>query len=218
MRPQAECSMSPSSSGTFEHERVMDPACLRHTEIPGTSKLFADLSYHFDRVARFYRHNPHHLYSQPSASSEIQYPADRRAAIARVLEAQNPGNALLQRFAEPGTVAVLTGQQVGLFSGPAYTIYKALTAARLAEDLSKRSIPAVPIFWLATEDHDFPEVDHVWIFDAAHHPIQLRTEAPSGWQGKQRPAGTVPVEHPPIDELRSALAGFAHGEEVAAAV
>ena len=196
----------------------MDPACLRHTEIPGTSKLFADLSYHFDHVARFYRHNPHHQESYAAAAREIQYPDRRRAAVARVLEAQNPGNPLVARFAQPGTVAVLTGQQVGLFSGPAYTIYKALTAARLAEDLSASGVPAVPIFWLATEDHDFHEVDHVWIFDAGHHPVQLSTAAPKEWQGRQRPAGTFPVEHPPIAELRSALAGFAHGEEVAALV
>ena len=180
----------------------MDPACLRHTEIPGTSKLFADLSYDFDKVARFYRHNPHQQESYAAAAREIQYPGvypdNRRAAVARVLEAQNPGNALAGRFAQPGTVAVLTGQQVGLFSGPAYTIYKALTAARLAEDLNARGIPAVPIFWLATEDHDFPEVDHVWIFDAARRPVMLRTEAPAGWQGRQRPAGGFPVERPPV--------------------
>jgi len=196
----------------------MDPACLRHTELPGTSKLFADFSYHFDRVARFYSHNPHDPASYSAAAREVRYPDDRRAAVARVLEAQNPGNALVSRFAQPGTVAVLTGQQVGLFSGPAYTVYKALTAARLSEDLNARGIPAVPIFWLATEDHDFAEVDHVWIFDAGHHPVLLRTEAPKGWQGHQRPAGQFPVEHPPIEELRKALAGFAYGEEVIAAV
>jgi bacillithiol synthase len=204
----------------------MDPACLRHTEIPGTSKLFADLSYDFGAtnkgVARFYRHNPHHRESYAAAAREVQYPGVypdvRRAAVARVLEAQNPGNGLVERFAQPGTVAVLTGQQVGLFSGPAYTIYKALTAARLAEDLNASGIPAVPIFWLATEDHDFAEVDHVWVFDAARHPVKLSTGAPSGWQGKQRPAGGFPVEHPPVAELRSALAGFAHGEEIAAMV
>ena len=196
----------------------MDPACLRHTEIPGTTKLFADLSYHFDKVARFYGHNPHERESYAAAAREVRYPDDRRAAVARILEAQNPGNSLVERFAQAGTVAVLTGQQVGLFSGPAYTIYKALTAARLAADLNARGIPTVPIFWLATEDHDSAEVDHVWVFDAAHHPIQLRTEAPAGWQGKQRPAGGIPVEHPPIAELRKALAGFAYGEEVAALV
>ena len=116
-------------------------------------------------------------------------------------------------------MAVLTGQQVGLFSGPAYTIYKALTAARLAEDLNASGIPAVPIFWLATEDHDFRRSRSCVGFRCRRIiRFQLRTEAPAGWQGKQRPAGGFPVEHPPIAELRKALAGFAHGEEVAALV
>src|SRR5689334_1396766 len=108
MHPQAYCNMPhsdttnfvatfarPPSSVTFEHERVMDPACLRHTELPGTSKLFADFSYGFDKVARFYRHNPHDAGSYAGAAREIHYPDDRRAALARVLGAQNPGNPLV---------------------------------------------------------------------------------------------------------------------------
>ncbi len=196
----------------------MDSACLRHTEIPGTTKLFADFSYHFDRVARFYRHNPHQRESYAAAAREIQYPDDRRAAMVRVLQQQNPGNPLVARFAQSGTVAVLTGQQVGLFSGPAYTIYKALTAARLSMDLNAAGIPAVPIFWVATEDHDFHEVDHVWIFDAERRPVSLHTKAPAGWEGRPFPAGTYPIEHPPLEDLRKALAGFDHGLEIAAAV
>lgn len=56
------------------------------------------------------------------------------------------------------TVAVLTGQQTGLFSGPLYTIYKALSAVKLAERLTAEGTPAVPMFWAATEDHDFDEI------------------------------------------------------------
>ncbi len=78
-----------------------------------------------------------------------------------------------------------TGQQVGLFSGPAYTIYKALHAVRLAEWLTANGIPAVPVFWLATEDHDFAEVNHAWVFDAAHRPRRSwkcgARPAPSRW-------------------------------------
>ena len=81
------------------------------------------------------------------------------------LRAQNGDHPSLDILSQPGAVAVVTGQQVGLFSGPAYTIYKALTAAKLAEHLSQRGTPAVPVFWLATEDHDFAEVNHAWGFD-----------------------------------------------------
>jgi len=55
-------------------------------------------------------------------------------------------------------LAVVSGQQAGLFSGPLYTIYKALSAVKLAGCLTQRNSKAVPVFWIATEDHDFPEV------------------------------------------------------------
>ena len=71
-------------------------------------------------------------------------------------------------------MAIVTGQQVGLFSGPAYTVYKALTAIKIARELDARGIPAVPVFWLATEDHDLAEVDHTWVFGANHKPVCLR--------------------------------------------
>lgn len=146
------------------------------------------------------------------------YPDDRRAAMVKALGAQNGPSESLDLLARPGTVAVVTGQQVGLFSGPAYTIYKALTAARLARDLSARGIPAVPVFWLATEDHDFAEVNHAWTFDPSHRPVMLQVEQPGEANGRQRPVGGIVLDRPPIDELRRSLAGFPHAEEIAAAV
>ena len=61
-------------------------------------------------------------------------------------------------LAEPDCLAVVSGQQAGLFTGPLYTIYKALSAVKLAECLTQRGVKAVPVFWIATEDHDFAEV------------------------------------------------------------
>jgi bacillithiol biosynthesis cysteine-adding enzyme BshC len=104
---------------------------------------------------------------------------------------------------------------VGLFSGPCYTIYKALTAARLARQLTASGIPAVPVFWLATEDHDFDEVNHCWVFDARNQPLKL---ALSGDNSARRPVGTIPIEQPPIAELRRAIAGLPFGEEIAALI
>jgi bacillithiol biosynthesis cysteine-adding enzyme BshC len=196
----------------------MEPACIRHTELPGASRLFLDFTYHFDRVAQFYPHDPHQPSSLAAAAAELKYPDDRRAAMARALERQNGPGETLTRFAQPGTLAVVTGQQVGLFSGPAYTIYKALTAAKLAAKLTAAGIPAVPVFWLATEDHDFAEVNHVWSFDASHQPLKFQIDLPAEANGRQRPVGGIAVERPPIDELRKSLAGFAHADEVIAAV
>jgi bacillithiol biosynthesis cysteine-adding enzyme BshC len=196
----------------------MEPACIRHTDLPGTSKLFADFTYHFDRVAGFYRHNPHDPQALADAAAELDYPNDRRAAMVRALEGQNGPSESLRRLAEPGTVAVVTGQQVGLFSGPAYTVYKAITAARLARDLTQRGIPAVPVFWLATEDHDFPEVNHAWTFDPSLNPTMLRVEAPAEVNGRQRPVGGIVIDQFPVDKLAATLAGFPFGDEVAAIV
>jgi len=190
----------------------MESACLRHTEIPHTSALFSDFQYHFDRVARFYAHNPHDGHAYAAAAKQIAYPDERRAALVAALRPSNDETASLDLLARPGTLAVVTGQQVGLFSGPAYTIYKALTAVRLAAKLSERGIPAVPMFWLATEDHDVAEVNHTFVFGRDHRPIQLSVDANGA---PERPVGAIPIAAPPIDRLREVLADFPYGEEVA---
>ena len=204
--------------GPFVCQVHMEPACIRHTDLPGTSRLFADFTYHFDRVARFYRHDPHASASFAAAAAEVNYPDERRAAMVQALAAQNGPSESLDRLAQPGTVAVVTGQQVALFSGPAYTIYKALTAVHTARSLSAQGIPAVPVFWLATEDHDFAEVNHAWTFDAAHKAVELHVTAPGDGNGRQRPVGGLVLDQPPIDELLGSLDGFPHAEAVGAAV
>src|SRR5258705_6600455 len=99
----------------------METTCIRHTELPHTSRLFSDFLYHFDRVEKFYSG-----FGKASA-----YPSERRSDLVRALREQNGDSPALDLLAEQGTVAYVTGQQVGLFSGPAYTIYKALTAVKL---------------------------------------------------------------------------------------
>ncbi|MGE5648017.1 MAG: bacillithiol biosynthesis cysteine-adding enzyme BshC [Acidobacteriota bacterium] len=193
----------------------MDYDCVRYTALPNTSKLFADYVYHFDRVARFYAGDPYNLESFRRAAAAIDFPEDRRSALAAALREQNAPGEALDRIAQPGTAAVLTGQQVGLFSGPCYTIYKALTAARLARRLTEAGVPAVPVFWLATEDHDFAEVNHAWVFNASNEPVRLAVEAPNG---EHRPVGGIAIDAPPIEALRRALEGLPFGEEVTALV
>jgi bacillithiol biosynthesis cysteine-adding enzyme BshC len=85
--------------------------------------------------------------------------------------------------------AVVTGQQVGLFTGPAFTIYKALTAIKLATHYACRGIKAVPVFWMATEDHDLAEVDHSTVLDNDSVLQTVRFEV--GEESQHRPAGKV---------------------------
>ena len=193
----------------------MDCTCIRYTDLPHTSKLFADLVYHPDRVQSFYPHPVGDPAVYQSIASEMRFPPAQRAALVTALRQQNGESAALELLAREGTVAVVTGQQVGLFSGPAYTIYKALTAVKLARDLVARGIPAVPIFWLATEDHDFAEINHCWVFDAEHHPIKLEKH---GSPASSQPVGQYVLSAPPTAELRAALATLPFGDEVSALV
>ncbi|MGO4883690.1 MAG: bacillithiol biosynthesis cysteine-adding enzyme BshC [Bryobacteraceae bacterium] len=193
----------------------MECSCVRYTDLPHTSRLFADFTYHPDRVRAFYPHIPSDPGALESLAAEMPYPPERRAALVAALREQNADSPELNQLAREGTVAVVTGQQVGLFSGPAYTIYKALSAVKLARSLAERGIPAVPIFWLATEDHDFAEVNHCWVFDTDHHPIKLqKPHSPASTQ----PVGQFVLSAPPIADLRAALAGFPFGDEITALV
>ena len=65
---------------------------------------------------------------------------------------------LAERLADPKTVVIATGQQAGLFGGPLFSLTKMLGAAKWAQRLEERGIPAVGVFWVATEDHDFDEI------------------------------------------------------------
>ena len=89
-----------------------------------------------------------------------------------------------------GACAVVTGQQVGLFLGPCYTLYKAITVIRLANELRARGVDAVPIFWLASEDHDLAEVNHAFIpdSDGELHRLETGSRGPDG-----APVGSVPL-------------------------
>jgi bacillithiol biosynthesis cysteine-adding enzyme BshC len=193
----------------------MNPSCLKHTLIPGTSRLFLDYLYHFDRLEGYFDWNPFNPESFGRAAEQIRYPAERRAALVEALSRQNPGAEALDRLAHRESVAVVTGQQVGLFSGPAYTIYKAVTAVRLARRLTEEGLCAVPVFWLATEDHDLAEVNHAWVFDSrTAQPIRLEasTRVTSG------PVGAVPLSDIPFQELTEALDGLPYASDVLASV
>src|SRR4051794_20556526 len=111
----------------------MDCSCIRYTDLPHTSKLFADFTYHPDQVQAFY---PHINGDFESIAREMRFPPDRRAALVAALGQQNGDSPLLDQLAREDTVAIVTGQQVGLFSGPAYTIYKALSAIKMARSLA----------------------------------------------------------------------------------
>ncbi len=87
----------------------------------------------------------------------------------------------LEEWVEKGGYFVTTGQQPGLFTGPLYCLYKALSAAQLAEALGRAlHRPVLPLFWIASEDHDWAEVDHTHILDVENTLRTFRLPAPTG--------------------------------------
>src|SRR2546425_4099938 len=172
----------------------MDFRALSFRQVPHQPKLFLDYLDHFEKVKSFYVHPPA-MTAVTRAARKLDYPDDRRAEVVSILREQNialgAGAETLSNLdrLEKGTVAVVSGQQVGLFSGPAYSVYKALTAIQIAEELTQSGIPAVPVFWMATEDHDLDEVRHTTWFDQGK---LVRFELPVAAE-VGRPVGQIPL-------------------------
>src|SRR5438309_4539789 len=123
-----------------------------------------------------------------------------------VVAAALPGPAC-DRLAAGNVLVVTTGQQPGLFTGPLYTVYKALSAIALARRLEReRRVPVVPVFWVAGDDHDFAEANHTWFLNAGGDLVQivLRERAAD--------APLVPVAREPCGpEIVAALAQLRDG-------
>ncbi|MBI3895960.1 MAG: bacillithiol biosynthesis cysteine-adding enzyme BshC [Acidobacteria bacterium] len=174
----------------------MECHSIPYTQIPQVSPLFRDYLYNYSQVSEFYPLNPFEKESFHAAARSLQYSNEMRRAVTTVLWEQNQRLSAsektcesLRKLEQPGCFAVVTGQQVGLFTGPAFAIYKALTAVQLAQSLSQQGLPSVPVFWLATEDHDLEEVNHSFIQDREGNPQRLEY------------AGASPSEEAPVGSL-----------------
>lgn len=184
----------------------MTATCISYKHVPHSSALLTDYLYHFDRVSKFYSGSPHDSQTYRLVADQMSKLAFDRAEIAEILTRQNqafgcsePTLANIDRLRQSGTFAVVTGQQVGLFSGPAFTLYKALTTVRLAQSLTDQGYSCVPMFWLATEDHDLDEVANTSTFDEEYNLVPLHD------------SGDRPSPRSPVGEVR-------HTTEVSAAL
>ena len=159
MTTESACHSTPEGAG-LRVER------LPFERVPHQSRLFLEYLRDPTHLRRFYPEAVRFHYELDARHGRVldNHTTDR-AALCDALEAANASwgagagtLANVRRLRAPEAVAVVTGQQVGLFTGPLYTIYKALSAVKLAACLSARGTDAVPVFWMATEDHDWQEV------------------------------------------------------------
>ena len=139
---------------------------LSFESIPHQTRLFLDYLRDPLALRQFYPSAVRFHHELPARASEVlaAHKTDRNT-LCDALKAMNATwgagaetLANIERLREADCLAVVSGQQAGLFTGPLYTIYKALTAVKLAGCLMQRNTKAVPVFWIATEDHDFVEV------------------------------------------------------------
>jgi bacillithiol biosynthesis cysteine-adding enzyme BshC len=143
--------------------------CLPFAQVPHTSRLFLDFLSRAPGIQPFYPRSPYFNEWMKNEASALQYDSARRERVSSILERQNKSwDASPQTLANverlrKGAAAIVTGQQVGLFGGPMFAIYKALTTVKLAQEATAAGVDAVPVFWLATSDHDLAEVNHVSI-------------------------------------------------------
>lgn len=155
----------------------MNAECYPISLLPHLTKLFVDFQSRQDPLEPFY---PAAAYSTGWMETNRGFSAGRRATLCELLSAQNLAEAIPQADGKPaarardfsqirknlaalaeGAGAIVTGQQTTLLGGPLYTLLKAATAVRRARDATSAGHPHVPVFWMASEDHDLAEANQV---------------------------------------------------------
>jgi bacillithiol biosynthesis cysteine-adding enzyme BshC len=179
----------------------MKVECIDYRQLPNLNPLLPQYLYQYDQVDTLYD-CPVHLSLEDlkkRADSVLRNPPTfpRDQLVELTLEFNQRVGASeetfqnLEKLRSSKTLAVVTGQQPGFFGGPAFTVYKALTAVRLAQILNEEGYSAVPVFWLASDDSDFQEVRSTSFFDAGGELFAASYPGPQ--KNSSRMVGTIPL-------------------------
>jgi bacillithiol biosynthesis cysteine-adding enzyme BshC len=203
---------STPASPSSDEPAVRIPVDVRR--FPWIRRLAVDYAYDFGAVAPFFSGDPADRTAWADAIARTQAHDRRRTEIASVIANQQARRDAPARARENGalladrrTVAIVTGQQAGLFGGPLFTLLKAMTALKLAEQVSREhQVPAVAIFWIDAEDHDWEEVRSCTVFGES---LATRTVSLPARPGVDpAPVATVTLDASiakVLDDLASAL-------------
>jgi bacillithiol synthase len=177
------CNSGEYSCLLYPVPRTLSPMHLHVAQIRG-NRLVDDFLAGRPRAAAFYEGNPRDLAAWRAKLAEVRARfgrAERERAAAALTPTSARAAERLRRFVDEGGAMVTTGQQAGLFTGPLYTVHKILSAVRLAEALERAlDVVVLPVFWAASEDHDFAEVNHAWAVSAGGElrRVAVRQTAP----------------------------------------
>ena len=184
---------------------------LPFRQVPHQSRLFLEYLADPTSLRRFYPEAVRFHFELAERRGRVleNYKADRGAlcdALAGSNALWGAGAATLEnvrRLRSQGSVAVVTGQQTGLFTGPLYTLYKALSAVKLAACLTARGTDAVPVFWMATEDHDWEEVQSAQVIACDGRLAEVSVAA--GLHREGQPVGCVKLDDGVDETIRRLL-------------
>ncbi len=183
---------------------------ISFTDLHGFSALFRDYCTNYEALSDYFAGDWSRSEARASAVERAAAFDRDRDTLADVLLRQHAAwgdgeaaRAGIEALREPDTAAVVTGQQVGLFTGPIYTILKALSAIQLADRLAEETgRRVVPVFWLGGEDHDVDEVSRV-VALRKNLPVELRLQADEA--GSPGPAGRIRPGNGIMDRLEELL-------------
>lgn len=153
-------------------------------DIPKNQNLFLDYLYEFENVKEYFKYNFRDkdnylpLFKNISESRKEKHFELSSIIKDQYSNTENISNKTLRNIDlldKEKTIAVVTGQQLGILGGPLYTVFKTITALRLANQLSERydEFKFVPVFWLEGDDHDFNEVRSINLFDNENQVINI---------------------------------------------
>jgi bacillithiol biosynthesis cysteine-adding enzyme BshC len=179
---------------------ILRTKSLSFADIPGQTRLFTDYQQDPLKLCEFY---PSAVGAHTEVAGRVpgvlaNYETDRNAlcdALDEINKNCGSGEKTFENIAllrRTDCVAVVTGQQAGLFTGPLYTIYKALSVIKMTECFSERGITAVPVFWTASEDHDFDEVSNAFALNAQGELVEVK--ASPGPKPEGLPVGYVKLD------------------------
>jgi bacillithiol biosynthesis cysteine-adding enzyme BshC len=157
---------------------------INFSDIPGHQNLFLDYLYEFDNVKSFYKYNFRDREEYPRLFNSIsESQREFREELSNIIARQYAGKKTsikteknISLLKNKKTLAVVTGQQLGILGGPMYTIYKIITAIKLSKHLTERyeDFNFVPVFWLEGDDHDFDEVTGVNLLNDANEFVTIK--------------------------------------------
>jgi bacillithiol synthase len=157
---------------------------INFSDIPGHQKLFLDYLNEFNNVKPFYKYNFRNRQEYPLVFKSVsEAPRAHRDEVADIINAQYSGKKVSPKTAKnlsllknKKTLAVVTGQQLGMLGGPMYTLYKIITAVKLSKHLSERydDYEFVPVFWLEGDDHDFDEIADVKLINDNNELVKIQ--------------------------------------------